>query len=179
MQCACIKKYLELIYTYLKKRECTMYILAQERTTMKQPLMYVNNNITVMITSSSSFYLCRSINFFLCSSDSYDTVTSNSLNAFAEFSYFSFSSFVCNFHLSDARLFLSSYVRPLHSSANFKILCHQIRKHFNLASQISKCHFVKCRKTTSTVTPQDFIHRLKSYNQLHYILRLHHSKLKT
>ena len=66
MQCACIKKYLELIYTYLKKRECTMYTLAQERTTMKQPLMYVNNNITVMITSSSSFFLCRSINFFLC-----------------------------------------------------------------------------------------------------------------
>lgn len=162
MQCACIKKYLELIYTYLKKRECTMYTLAQERTRMKQPLMYVNNNITVMITSSSSFFLCRSINFFLCSSDSSDTFTSNSLNAFAEFSYFSFSSFVCNFHFSDARLFLSSYVRPLHSSANFKILCHQIRKHFNLASQISKCHFVKCRKTTSTVTPQDFIHRFKS-----------------
>ena len=179
MQCACIKKYLELIYTYLKKRECTMYTLAQERTRMKQPLMYVNNNITVMITSSSSFFLCRSINFFLCSSDSSDTFTSNSLNAFAEFSYFSFSSFVCNFHFSDACLFLSSYVRPLHSSANFKILCHQIRKHFNLASQISKCHFVKCRKTTSTVTAQDFIHRLKSYNQLHYILRLHHSKLKT
>ena len=143
-----------------------MYSLTQERTTMKQLLLYVNNNITVVITSSSSFFLCRSINFFLCSSDSSDTFTFNSLNSFAEFSYFSFSSFVCNLHFSDASLFLSSYVRPLHSSANFKILCHQIRKHFNLASQISKCHFVKCWKTTSKVTPQDYIHRLKSYSHI-------------
>ena len=82
-----------------------MYTLTQERTTMKQPLMYVNNNITVVITSSSSFFLCRLMNCFLCSSDSSDSFTSNSLNTFAEFSYFSFSSFVCNFHLSDARFF--------------------------------------------------------------------------
>lgn len=67
-----------------------MYTLAQESTTMKQPLMYVNNDITVMITSSSSFFLCRSINFFLCSSDSSDTFTSNSLNTFASFHIFPF-----------------------------------------------------------------------------------------